>query len=488
VDDKKEKLIRRINEHQVSDNPDILETYSRDQSFVKPMKPVLVIKPQNTEEVQAVVKWANETNTPLVSVSSGSPHYYGDTVPGVAGAAIVDLSGMKRIISINRSEFKATIEPGVNFTQLQPEVAKHGLKLYMPLLPRPNKSVLASYLERQPTIVPNHNWSLIDPIQVSEIVWGSGDIQGGKSMPAMAPPLNLPHEDQPIPRRKGAFNIDWNRLVSGAQGTMGIVTAGSVKCSLLPKVRKLLFISAGNLEGLINCAYQLLKFRWGEELLILNNAELALMLGGGVEKVRAVQTQLPPWILLIGIAGKALFPAERVMINESEIEECAQQFGLRAIPTLAGLTGEQILDLMDQPSAEPHWKPGFRGGCEDIFFLTTLNRTPEFLMTMKSAIEECKFLGSDLGVYIQPQNQGTSCHCEFSLPFDPADQKEVAKVKDLSSRASKKLMMQKAYFSRPYGDWAKAMYDGNFTNTYLLKNVRNILDPHNILNPGKLCF
>jgi FAD/FMN-containing dehydrogenase len=48
--------------------------------------------------VQKLVKLANETMTPLVPVSSGPPHFRGDTVPGIGGAVIVDLSGMKKII------------------------------------------------------------------------------------------------------------------------------------------------------------------------------------------------------------------------------------------------------------------------------------------------------------------------------------------------------------------------------------------------------
>ena len=37
------------------------------------------------------LKLANETQTPLVPVSSGPPHFRGDTVPGIGGAVIVDL-------------------------------------------------------------------------------------------------------------------------------------------------------------------------------------------------------------------------------------------------------------------------------------------------------------------------------------------------------------------------------------------------------------
>ena len=61
---------------------------------------------------------ANETQTPLIPVSSGAPHFRGDTVPSVAGSIIVDLSKMKKIINIDRPRRVAMVEPGVTFGEL----------------------------------------------------------------------------------------------------------------------------------------------------------------------------------------------------------------------------------------------------------------------------------------------------------------------------------------------------------------------------------
>jgi FAD/FMN-containing dehydrogenase len=144
MDSKKEKLIGIVGEKNVFDTPEALEAYSRDQSFVRPMNPWFVVRPKNIDEVKAIVKWANQTRTPLVPVSSGPPHFHGDTVPSVTEAVIVDLSGMKKIIRIDRRNRMALIEPGVTYSQLQPELAKEGLRVSTPLLPRANKSVIAS--------------------------------------------------------------------------------------------------------------------------------------------------------------------------------------------------------------------------------------------------------------------------------------------------------------------------------------------------------
>ena len=89
-------LAKIVGRENADDAPATLEAYSRDISFANPVRPAHVVRPRTAEEVQKLVRLANETNTPLVPVSSGPPHFRGDTVPGIGGSIIVDLSGMKR--------------------------------------------------------------------------------------------------------------------------------------------------------------------------------------------------------------------------------------------------------------------------------------------------------------------------------------------------------------------------------------------------------
>jgi FAD/FMN-containing dehydrogenase len=107
---------------------------------------------------------------------------------------------------------------------------------------------------------------------------------------------------------------------------------------------------------------------------------------------------------------------------------------------------------------------------------------------MYSLAEAFKYSPSDIGVYIQPTHLGTSCHVEFSLPFDPSDEREVAKVQGLFTKASEELIKQGAFFSRPYGIWADMAYSRNAEHTSLSRKLKGLFDPNNVLNPGKLCF
>ncbi len=111
----KQELIGVVGEGHVVDDPEVIAGYGRDESFVLPIKPWYVVRPGTEEEVKQLVAWANKTGTPLVPVSSGPPHFYGDTVPSAPGAVMVDLSRMNKIKKIDRRNRMVWIEPGVTY-------------------------------------------------------------------------------------------------------------------------------------------------------------------------------------------------------------------------------------------------------------------------------------------------------------------------------------------------------------------------------------
>ena len=488
MDAKKARLIDIVGLDGVVDDPGIGESFSLDRYLVPSERPSLMVKPGSAEEVQKIVLWANETATPLVPVSSGGPHFRGDTLPTAPGSVLVNLGGLKRILQIDRRNRLALIEPGVTYSQLQPELQKEGLRIIMPLLPRSNKSVIASLLEREPVMSPRFQWNLAEPLRSLEIVWGNGDrfysgsgtFRGEKSedweqglVPVQGP---------------GPGQLDFYKLVSAAQGSMGIVTWASVKCEVYPETRKLFLVPAERIEDVVDLTYRLLKFRFGDELFLVNNTCLAYILAQGAEEATSLRDRLPPWTVVVGITGGHILSKERVQAREDDIRDIAQEFNLTLASGVPGCRGDELLELILNPSAEPYWKLRYKGGSQEIFFLTTLDRTPGFVATMWAAAAKQQYPAPDIGVYIQPAHQGVSCHCEFILPFDRDSTAEVLRTEVLFRDASKLLFEQKAFFSRPYGIWADMVYHADERTRMVTQKVGEIFDPNQVMNPGKLCF
>ncbi|GAI30218.1 unnamed protein product, partial [marine sediment metagenome] len=294
---------------------------------------------------------------------------------------IVDLSEMKQIISIDGKNRMVVVEPGVTYSQLQLELAKEGLRLSMPLLPRCNKSVVASLIEREPTLIPKYRWLSADPLRCLEIVWGNGDRMMTGEVENFPSIEAARGKYLALLNPRGPAQLDYYRLVQAAQGTMGIVTWTVLRCEKLPKVQKLFLVPAKRLDELLDFAYRLLRFRFGDEFLFLNSSNLASILGEGADGIKALRDELPLWVLILSVSGRDMLPEEKLEFLEKDITDIAQQFGLRLMSSVPGASSGQVLEAILSPSKEPYWKLGYKGGCQDIFFLTTLNRTPEFVRT-----------------------------------------------------------------------------------------------------------
>jgi len=479
------QLEELIGRDRILDDSALLDQYSYDHSFVTGRKPLWIVQVREGKEIQSLVRWANQTSLPLIPVSSGPPHFRGDTLPFLGGV-IVDLSQMKRVMRIDRKNRVAMIEPGVRFNQLQPELAKQGLRLMLPLCPRSTKSILACYLEREPTLIPKYQWDISDPLCCLEVVFGTGELfrTGSSAGPGGLEEQWSSGQAQKNPTGPGPS--DFLRLVQGAQGTLGIVTWATIRLELMPSIQKLLMVGCEKVEEVIDFVYWLLRLRLGEECLILNRLNLASIIEKESSLIEELRANLPEFILLLVVAGYERFPEERVKYQTEDIKELAEKYHLELFTSFPKLEGEKVLFSLSQPSSEPYWKLRYKGSCAELFFLTTLDQTPQFIKTMKEIIKETGFDEKALGVYIQPLQQGRCCHLEFDLAYNPYDQTETTLTKETFIKASKALMSQGAFFSRPYGIWAEMCQNQYPPNMMALRKIKNIFDPNNVMNPGKI--
>jgi hypothetical protein len=81
-----------------------------------------------------------------------------------------------------------------------------------------------------------------------------------------------------------------------------------------------------------------------------------------------------------------------------------QEFGLHLVSVIPGAQSARVLNALLQPSPEPYWKLGYKGGCQDIFFLTTLDRTP--FRKNSVSLEKRKVPTSDIGFTFSPSIRG----------------------------------------------------------------------------------
>ncbi|WP_045221326.1 FAD-binding oxidoreductase [Desulfonatronum thioautotrophicum] len=108
-----------------------------------------VLYPSSTGEVQAIVTIARQAGISLYPISRGKNWGYGDACAVTHGQVILDLSGMNRILEVNRELAYAVIEPGVTQQQLYDYLQEQDIPLWFDCTGSgPEASIVGNTLER----------------------------------------------------------------------------------------------------------------------------------------------------------------------------------------------------------------------------------------------------------------------------------------------------------------------------------------------------
>ena len=106
------------------------------------------VAPDSTEQVQAVMRIANQHRIPIYPISTGKNLGYGGSAPVLSGSVVLDLKRMNRVIEVDEKNAYALVEPGVSYFDLYRYISERNLKVWVDC-PDPGwGSVIGNALDR----------------------------------------------------------------------------------------------------------------------------------------------------------------------------------------------------------------------------------------------------------------------------------------------------------------------------------------------------
>lgn len=457
--------------------------YAHDADRPDGCAPHAIVRPRNAGDVVALIEWANQTDTPVVPASSTGRRRRGDTVPARAGSVIADLSGMQRLVHADARDKIAIIEPGVDFGTIDTLLAPHGLRAYRPLAPRSGKSVLASYLEREPLTAANDHWDVGDPFGGTEVVLGDGrTVWTGSAADegTLEQRLARGHRHMvPV----GPSNLDLLRVLQGAQGSLGIMTWAAIYGERIPTLERAFFCSADALPPVIDLAREILRSRLGNVLFIVNRVQLALLLAADAATFQTLCGRLPAWTLFVSLAAGKERPADKMAWQEAALQEGAKRAGVQLQGHFGAAHTADALNTALRQSQPVALRDRALGAQRELFFLQQLDRADAIVRTVSGSLESAL----PLGVYVQPMTQGVNCHIEFTLPLETGSaerQAGDARWHEVAHRCAE----AGGFFSRPYGRWSDIAFARETGTRSMLTMTKQLLDPKGVMNPGRLPY
>ena len=460
------------------------EAARREYQPLRGSPPPAVVRIRDADSLVRTVRWAREHKTPLLPVSSSAPHHDA-CLAAPPGAVMVDLSGMKRVIQTNRRNRVTLVEAGVSFEELVPVAQQNGLRALLPLMPRRGKSMLASYLDREPTIYPKYQWDFADPLLCIELVYGTGDLfrTGSAAGPGTIEEQWRSKEFQKNPLGPGQG--DWVKLVQGAQGGIGIATWCSAKCEVLPRRERLFVAGAERIEPLVEASYRQLHRKLTDIHFLLDRRALASLVTKTPEDLERAAAAASAWNLVYSVSGIEYFPEEREAYLAREAEKEVRAQGARLVgPPL--VSEAELLAALLHPDGSVHWRNRARGGHRSVYFLTTMDQAGRFDAVFDGLADRNGIDGGRVLRYLQPLIGGRACHLEYVVAADPADAADLEKVDAFCAQAARPLIEAGAFFSRPHGAWSQPAMEHAQSSLWIYRKMKDIFDPDHILAPGRL--
>jgi 4-cresol dehydrogenase (hydroxylating) len=89
------------------------------------------IAPDTVEQVQAIMRIANQKRIPIYPISTGRNLGYGGSAPVLSGSVVLDLKRMNRVLEVDERNASCLVEPGVSYFDLYNYIEERQLKVWI---------------------------------------------------------------------------------------------------------------------------------------------------------------------------------------------------------------------------------------------------------------------------------------------------------------------------------------------------------------------
>lgn len=222
------RLKQLVGEQNVKDDPTDLFIYGTDAS-VHAAQPWAIVRPETTEQVQNLMKYADDERIPVITRGAGSA-MCGQTIPSRGGITL-DMKGMNRILEINPPDVYCRVEPGVVDDDLNMALKPHGV--FFPPTPASSRAAtIGGEIGNNASGVRSVKYGATrDSVLGMKVV-----LPGGKL-------ITLGTRT-----RVEATGYQLHKLIVGSEGTLGVVVEATLGFVPIPRFRCLGMANFDRLE------------------------------------------------------------------------------------------------------------------------------------------------------------------------------------------------------------------------------------------------
>jgi len=202
-----------LDDRRVSAGESVLNLHSRDESYHAAHLPDVVVWPHTTEEVSLLIAWAYQNKVPVTAWGAGTS-LEGNPIP-VHGGMVMDFSEMNKILAVHPEDFQVDVQAGVIYKDLNKTLTSEGL--FFPPDPGAAATIGGMIGNNSSGIRSVRYGATKDYVMRLTVVLPGGEV------------IRIGNR-----ARKSSSGYNLAALITGSEGTLGIVTEATLKLVGLP--------------------------------------------------------------------------------------------------------------------------------------------------------------------------------------------------------------------------------------------------------------
>jgi len=239
VTDQELSILRGIvGPERVSTGESILDLHGKDESFHAKRKPEVVVWPLRAEEISQILRMANERRIPVTPWGAGTS-LEGNPIP-VLGGIVLDLQQMNHILELKEEDLQVRVEPGVVYKEMNQFLSRYGL--FFPPDPGASASIGGMVANNASGIRTIKYGATKDFVLKMVVVLPSGEI--------------IPVGTNAV---KSSSGYDLCRLFVGSEGTLGVVAEVTLRLVGLPAEFMALIVQFHSVRDATNTVSQIMR-------------------------------------------------------------------------------------------------------------------------------------------------------------------------------------------------------------------------------------
>jgi len=413
----------------------------------------VVVFAESTADVAQVVAWAQEARVPVIPFGVGSS--LEGHLLAVQGGISIDVGRMNRVLSVNAEDLTVTVQPGVTRKQLNEEIKSTGL--FFPIDPGADATIGGMSATRASGTNAVRYGTMRENVLALEVVTASGEIirTGTRA-------------------KKSSAGYDLTRLFVGSEGTLGVMTEVTVRLYPLPEAISAAICSFPSIASAVQTVIQ------------------TIQLGVPIARVELIDHNT---VRMVNAYAKLGLREEALLLMEFHGSPAGVKEQAETVQELASEHGGNAFEWATTPEERTRlWtarhnayfaalqsKPGCRAISTDT--CVPISRLADCLL---DSVAETDASGSP---YFLVGHVGDG-NFHFGYLIDPENPQE----REIAEALNHKLVSRALSLGGTCtGEHGIGLHKMDFLVTEagegavnMMRTLKQALDPHNIMNPGKI--